>query len=346
MDKREACGVEVSARELVAVWSGSKGEAVLRRFANTAAGHEQMLHALTRGAQRVSVCMEATGVYGLDLALFLSAQPGVRLMVANPRAVRHFAQAMMRRSKSDALDALVLWEFVQRMPFAQWQRPSDNTLALWAVSRRLEALTKQRAAEKNRLHAATVATALPQLVRKSVLRMLRAIEREIQALRQHALRLIAAEPRSQWRYQQLRSVKGIGEVSAIALLAELLLLPADRDVRQWVAFAGLDPREYSSGTSVRKYTRISKVGNRHLRHALFLPALVASRRDPHMHGYYQALLTRGVKRKPAVVAVARKLLHAIYGMFKSDTLYDGAKIFARLPLPNIHQPLAASSASA
>jgi transposase len=329
MNKPEkCCGVEVSARELVVCWTGSKGEEVLRRFANTAAGHKQLLHALTRGVERVSVCMEATGVYGLDVALFLSAAPRVRVMVANPRAVRHFAQAMMKRSKSDVVDARVLWEFAQRMPFTEWQRPDERELALWAVSRRLEALTKQHAAEKNRLHAANMSAALPALVRKSIRGMLRVIEREMKMLRQQARRLIADDARVEQRYRQLRSVTGIGEVSAVTLLAELMLLPEDRDVRQWVAFAGLDPREYSSGTSVRKQTHISKVGNRHLRCALFMPALVASRRDPHLRAYYQALLTRGVKRKPAVVAVARKLLHAIYGMFKSGSLYDGAKIFA------------------
>jgi len=327
MNKSQACGIEVSAQELVAVWIDSKGKAVLRRFVNTAAGHKQLLHALTRGSERVSACMEATGVYGLDLALFLSAQEQVRVMVANPRAVRHFAQAMMKRSKNDVIDAGVLCEFVQRMPFVEWKRPSEKTLALWAISRRLGALTKQHAAEKNRLHAASVAISLPAVVRKSVQRMLRLIEREIKALRQEALALIADQERIQRRYRQLRSVTGIGEVSALALLAELLLLPEDRDVRQWVAFAGLDPRQYSSGTSLRKHTRISKIGNRHLRHALFMPALVASRRDPHLRGFYQALLARGVKKKPAVVAVARKLLHAIYGMFKSDSFYNGAKIF-------------------
>jgi transposase len=333
MNKGRACGIEVSRAELVVVWTGSKGEAALRRFPNTAAGHKQLLHALTRGVERVSVCMEATGVYGLDLALFLSAQEQVRVMVANPRAVRHFAQAMMNRSKNDVIDARTLCEFVERMPFTEWKRPSQRALALWAVSRRLGALTKQHTAEKNRLHATSVAAALPTVVRKSILRMLRVIEREIKALRQEARRLIAGETCIEQRYRQLRSVTGIGEVSAVTLLAELMLLPADRDVRQWVAFAGLDPREYSSGTSVRKHTRISKVGNRHLRHALFMPALVASQRDPHLRGYYQKLLTRGVKKKPAVVAVARKLLHAVYGMFKSGRLYDGAKIFAGTPAP-------------
>jgi transposase len=127
-------------------------------------------------------------------------------------------------------------------------------------------------------------------------------------------------------------VPGIGESSAIQLLAELALLPEDRDVRQWVAYAGLDPRQHSSGTSVHKYTRISKIGNRHLRHALYMPALVASRREPHLRGFYEHLLQRGKKKRQALVAVARKLLHAIYGMFRSGQRYDGARVYALSPL--------------
>ena len=92
-------------------------------------------------------------------------------------------------------------------------------------------------------------------------------QRAMKKLRQQALQCIAADAQLQQRYQLLRSVPGLGEIRAVQTLAELLLLPADRDVRQWVAYAGLDPREYSSGTSVRKYTRISKVGNAHLRRA-------------------------------------------------------------------------------
>lgn len=328
MGKIAACGVEVSAQELVVALSGKGGTAVLRRFANTAAGHAQLLRVLQRRETGVRVVLEATGLYGLDVALALSGQTGVEVMVANPRAVRHFAQAMMQRSKNDRLDAVVLWEFAARMPFAAWVRPEPNTLALWAIARRLEALTRQSSAEKNRQHAAGVSLVIPACVRRSVARTLRFLQREIQQLRAEAMRCIAAEVRLQKYFALLRSVPGIGEVSAIQLLAELAVLPEDRDVRQWVAFAGLDPREYSSGTSVRQYTRISKVGNRHLRRALYMPALVASRREPHLRGFYEHLLARGKKKRPALMAVARKLLHAIYGMFHSGRAYDGALLYA------------------
>lgn len=333
MDKMTVCGMEVSAQELVMALTGKNGQAVLRTFANTAAGHEQLLHTLTRGGKRVRVCMEATGLYGLDVALRLSAQEGIELMVANPRAVRAFAKASMQRSKNDQLDAVVLWEFAGRMEFKAWARPDENSLALWAIARRLEALTKQCTAEKNRQHAAGISQATPASVRQSVERTMRFLQGEIKKLRQEALRCITSDKRLQRRYELLLSMTGIGETSAIQILAELLLLSDDRDVRQWVAYAGLDPREYRSGTSVHKYARISKVGNRHLRSALFMPALVASRRDPHLRGFYEHLLAGGKKKRQALVAVERKLLPAIYGMFRSNQPYNGALVYQLQAIP-------------
>lgn len=327
MDKIEACGLEVSAGELVLARERKKAGARLQRFANTPAGHRGLLRTLTRGAQRVRVVMEATGLYGLDAAWALSQQAGVEVMVANPRAVRHFAQAMMQRSKNDRLDALVLQQFAARMPFRTWVPPTANTLAFWAIARRLEALRAMCTAEKNRLHAAELSQAIPACVRRDITRNLRWQERSLKQLRQRALECVAAEPRLQRQYELLRTIRGVGEVSAIQVLAELALLPEGRDVRQWVAYAGLDPREYSSGISVRKHTRISKVGNRHLRRALYMPALVASRCEPHLRGFYEHLLARGKTKRQALVAVARKLLHAIYGMFRSQCPYDGARVY-------------------
>ena len=105
------------------------------------------------------------------------------------------------------------------------------------------------------------------------------------------------------------------------------MISSDLDVRQWVAYAGLDPREYSSGTSVRKKVRISKAGNKHLRRALFMPALVAVQHDPHLGAFYDHLLARGKLKMQALVAVERKLLHAIFGMFKHQQPYDGSKMY-------------------
>ena len=323
----DPCGIEVSAELLVVALRRQGRDEALHEFPNTPQGHQAVLRFLECSAHPVRVCMESTGLYGLDLALTLE-RAGVAVMVANPRAVRHFAQALLERSKNDELDAGVLCEFAARMPFQAWRAPSAAALQLVAVARRLEALTDMLAAEKNRRHAASLSAALPAIVRRDIARSLQTQQRAIQRLTRAAQEFILADPELARRYELLLSIPGFGPTSAVHTLAELTLLPAGMDVRQWVAYAGLDPREYTSGTSVHKKVRISKAGNKHLRRALYMPALVASVREPHLRAFYEHLLARGKTKMQALVAVMRKLLHAIYGMFKHDQLFAGEKVYA------------------
>jgi transposase len=327
------CGIEVSARTLVVAIGAAERPPSRREFPNTAAGHQSLLRFLERAGRPVRVAMESTGLYGLDLALCLH-QAGIALMVANPRAVRHFAQAMIERSKTDRLDAEVLRQFAARMPFLAWRPPSAAARKLVAVARRLEALTGMLAAEKNRLHAASLSEALPALVRHDVVRSIQNHQRAIERLTQAAQVFVLSDPALARRFELLLSIPGFGLTSALHTLAELALLPADLDVRQWVAQAGLDPRQHTSGSSVEKKPRISKAGNKHLRRALYMPALVAVRHDPHLRAFYEHLLARGKTKMQALVATMRKLLHAIFGMFKHDQLFDGAKVYALVATPS------------
>jgi transposase len=323
----DPCGIEVSQLTLVVALRARDHDEPPREFPNTREGHQAVLRFLERSARPVRVALESTGLYGLDLALALH-QAGVAVMVANPRAVRHFAHALLQRSKNDQLDAAVLREYAARMPFQAWRPPAAAALHLVAVARRLEALTDMMAAEKNRLHAASLSEALPAIIRRDVLRSIQTQQRAIDRLTRAAQEFILADRELARHYELLLSIPGFGATSAVHTLAELTLLPAGMGVRQWVAYAGLDPREYTSGTSVHKKVRISKAGNKHLRRALYMPALVAVRHDPHVRAYYEHLLARGKTKMQALVATMRKLLHAIFGMFKHDQLFDGAKVYA------------------
>lgn len=320
------CGIDVSSKTLAVDVAGKAP----REFPNTPLGHRALLTWLRRGPLPLRVCLEATGLYGLDLALALAAA-GIPLMVANPRSARNFARALMQRSKSDPLDAVVLREYAARMPFEPWQPPSPQALKLIAAARRMQALTHMLAAEKNRLHAASLSHTVPSLVRFDIRRSIQNMERAVERLTQGVLLFILDDPQLARRKQLLVSIPGIGTTSAIHLLAELLHLGPDAGVRQWVAYAGLDPHAHTSGTSVARKPRVSKAGNASLRRALYMPALVATRHEPHLRGFYQHLLQRGKAKLQALVAVMRKLLHAIFGMFKHDTPYDGSKLYALQP---------------
>jgi transposase len=340
MDKFDPCGIEISAKELVVALARSGQPEPLRSFPNTGTGHASLLRYLVGAGSRVRVVLESTGLYGLDLALTLSRHRQIEIMVANPRAVRHFASALMRRSKSDRLDAVVLREFAARMPFQPWTAPSPTAFALCALARRLVTLTEQCAAERNRLHAARLSAAIPAAVRRDIQRSIGSLERAATRLSREARRVLEADPALAESYRLLLTVPGIGPTSALQVLAEVSLLSSDLDARQWVAYAGLDPRVYDSGSSVHKKVRISKAGNRRLRRALFMPALVAVRYEPHLRAFYLRLQSEGKAKMLALVAVMRKLLHGLYGMLKYRQPYDGTRLFAAPPPATAELPTA------
>jgi len=177
--------------------------------------------------------------------------------------------------------------------------------------------------QNNRAHASAASQALPVLVVKEMQRHQKYLEQRMTRLRREALRLIAGDPELDRRFRLMLTTTGIAETSALQILGELVVLP---DAHQWVAFSGLDPRLFKSGKSVEKRPRISRGGSRHLRRALYMPALVALRRDPYLRGFYQNLVAHGKARLQAVVAVMRKLLHALFAMFRTNQSYDGSKL--------------------
>ena len=155
-------GIDVAHKTLaLAIAAGEKmGKA--QEYANTASGHRTLIKVL-KGAKVERVCLEATGSYHLDLALALDAA-GLAIMVVNPKAAKHFAEALLSRTKTDAADAAVLAQFARSMPFEPWQRPDEQALAVRACARRIEALRHNRTQAKNQLHALSQSSSTPPVV--------------------------------------------------------------------------------------------------------------------------------------------------------------------------------------
>jgi transposase len=123
-------GMDVSAKTLaVAVQQEGREGFQRREYANSAAGHTQMIAWLLRCGTKVRVSLEATGVYSLDVALALDAAEGIEVAVLNPKTVNRFAETL-RRSKTDKADAVALAQYSLRMPFVPWKRPARKALQL------------------------------------------------------------------------------------------------------------------------------------------------------------------------------------------------------------------------
>ncbi|MEE4162033.1 MAG: IS110 family transposase [Woeseiaceae bacterium] len=305
-----------------------RGDSVASRcFNNTNAGHRQAIRWLCYRNQPARICLEATGIYHLQLALALTEAEGIELMVLNPRASRRFADAQMRRAKTDKVDAAMLLSYLERMPFKPWRAPSTAVLELQSLAHRLSQLQKEIRREQCRLHACERAGAHTRFARQDIRAHLKQLTSRLERFEARAIDWLRQHPQLTDDLELIDSVPGFAERSAFKVLAEVRPLPADMTAPQWVAQAGLDPRPQESGSSVHSPRRISKLGNAKLRAALFFPAMVAIQRDANVKAFYEARLARGCKPRQAQVAVMRKLLHAIWGILQHRQPWQGHRFY-------------------
>jgi len=320
-------GIDVGSKELVMVIRHKEKNQKARTFNNTPEGHAKIVKTLSAQKGELKICLEATGIYHFDLSVALS-HANLSLMVVNPKAAKHYFEALMTRAKTDQVDAGILAQYAENMPFNAWRMPDKKILQLQAFSRKIAALTKLKAQTKNQLHALVSSNSVPEIIIDETHDSILFFENQIQRLKDHAITLINSDDGLQRSLKIITSIKGVADASAIQLLGELLILPKDMNHRQWVAFAGLDPRHHQSGTSVSKKPRISKAGNSYLRQALYMPALCAANRDPYVRAYYQHLIEdQGLKKMQALCAVMRKLLHAIHAMLKNEIYFDNTRFY-------------------
>lgn len=287
-----------------------------RHLPQNPVGYAALLAALP--AQSICV-LEATGPYGLRLLAALH-QAGQPVCVVNPLQVRRFAQSQLRRSKTDRTDARLLSQFGQafrpplHQPSAMWLTQLQQRQAL------LELLLGQRQALRNHQHA-LAQSPWPDPVST------KALEAELARLGQQVAELeksLAEDAQAQCGadYARLQTIPGVGPRIALALLLAGPGLRAFTGWRQAVAYAGLCPRHYESGSSVHARPRLSKLGDGRLRRLLYLGAWSASRANPPCQALYQRLLARGKAKPQALCAVAARLLRQAWALLTHERDFD------------------------
>lgn len=295
----------------------SEGGSEHSRVENTRKGYNQIAHWLKkRRVEEVRVCLEATGVYGLEVAQYLHDK-GHWVSVVNPARVKGYAESQMRRSKTDKLDAAVIAAFCRALEPERWTPPEASWYELRAMVRHLEDLQQVRQQQVNRLEATTVVE-----IRQQLEAHIAFIDQQIGEVKEQIKAHLHRHPDLKQQVTLLTSIPGIGDLTAWRLLAEIQAWQQFDDVRQVVAYVGLDPTRHESGRSVRGSRQISRQGCAALRAALYLPAVVAKKHNPILRSFAQRLESRGKLPKQIVVAVMRKLLHLAYGILRSGRPFD------------------------
>ncbi|EID8856068.1 IS110-like element IS621 family transposase, partial [Escherichia coli] len=203
--------------------------------------------------------------------------------------------------------------------------PHPLERALRALVVRHHALTDMHTQELNRTETAR------EVQRPSIDAHLLWLEAELKRLEKQIKDLTDDDPDMKHRRKLLESIPGIGEKTSAVLLAYIGLKDRFAHARQFAAFAGLTPRRYESGSSVRGASRMSKAGHVSLRRALYMPAMVATSKTEWGRAFRDRLAANGKKGKVILGAMMRKLAQVAYGVLKSGVPFDASR----------HNPVAA-----
>jgi transposase len=312
-------GIDVAKAKLDCALRLPDGKLRHKVVQNTPAGFSELLAWLDKqGAGDVHVCMEATGTYWEAVAEHLASAPTITVSVINPAQIKAFGVSQLVRTKTDKTDAKLIAQFCQERKPPAWEPPTLAEQALRALVLRLDALQTMRLQEANRLEVARAA------VREGIAQHIAWLDQEIDRLAQVIRSHIDEDPRLRDKQRLLDSIPGLGERTIAILLAFYADLVRFDNARQAAAFAGLDPRQHDSGTSVHAKPRLSKVGHAFLRKALYMPAMVTLYKTAWGKRFRERLAAAGKPPMLIIGAMMRKLVHVAYGVLKSGKAFDPA----------------------
>ncbi len=269
------------------------------------------------GYRQGKVCLEATGQYGFAAAKYLYTC-GFKVSVVNPARIKAYAASRLQRSKTDKVDAKLIAEFCQKENPPTWSPPRPAQTELKGLVHYLDDLMGQKRQEKNRTEFGMSVELVANILNEHIT----FLDEKIKSIRKAIRHLIQQDPQFKHDFQLLMSIPGVGELTAARLLAEIPDIRAFKTAHQLTAYAGLNPRQFQSGSSIHRKSRISKTGNANLRYALYMPALVAYRCNPLIKIFCLRLLNSGKPKMVVMCAAMRKLLVLAFGVIKSDSPFD------------------------
>lgn len=268
-------------------------------------------------AEEAHVCLEATGQYGETVSEYLYER-GYQVSVVNPARIKRYGESKLHRNKTDKADAALIAEFCQKENPGLWKPLNPEIKHLRALTRRLADQKANLRQEMNRLKSGEKDTWVLDDLQVHI----EYLQQRIQATEDEIKDFMKQNPGLKANQDLLKSISGIGDLTANILLAELGNVSDFENAPQVAAFAGLSPQGFSSGTSVRKKTRISKQGRSELRNCLYMPAIVAMKHNPVVKNLAQRMALRGSHKMEIVVAAMHMLLRISYGVLKNQIPFD------------------------
>lgn len=289
-------------------------------FPNTPKGHKQLMTwTLKQSSLKPWFLMEATGVYYENLAYFLSEQDQ-QVAVILPNKTKSYTKTLELKSKTDSIDASALTQFALERQLKAWNISSDLMRTLKMLSREYITIKHFATQVKNQLHAKESSYKPLNSTISRLHEQLRLFDKQLKRIEKQIHKLINEDTDLKNKIDNIDKVEGLGFMTIVTIVAETNGFALFENHKQLASYSGLDVVHNQSGLRKGK-TSISKKGNKFIRTALFLPAMVAARFNPKLKELYLRLLIKKNIKKLALIAVARKLLVLIFTLWKNNSTY-------------------------
>lgn len=326
---KQVAGIDVAQKELVVSFGSIDHNLTLeifdyKVFSNSPKGFADLTKWAEKKAEndvKIRYVMEATGVYHEALAHYLTDH-GFEASIVLPNKISNFFRTLTVNTVTDKTASEAIARFGLERKLEVWRKPRKVFRELKQLTRERDQLVSDRTVLKNQLHAEKTEAFPNQNSISRLGKRIKLIDKQEQEIKAEIAAIVKNDQELADKINTITTIPGVGKLTAVIVLAETNGFELIKNKKQLVSYSGLDVKLKDSGTSVKGKPRISKKGNKHLRKAMYMPALSAIKcNEQHKALFVRLVSKHGVKMK-AAVAVQRKMLELIYSIFKSNMPFD------------------------
>jgi len=309
-------GIDISKQTFDVYSLNEKGESLVLSFANNKKGFSKLV---SRYGKTGIYVMEATGPYYVQLATYLYEKQ-IKVSVVNPLIIKRFSQMQLSRAKTDKKDAQMIYQYAKINDYKLWEPEPDEIKDMQQIISAIELLNKQKSSVTNQLNSFIDSGFISKETKKTLNQILKKIKKSILKLEKQLENIV--EENFKETKELLESIPGIGPKASSKLIAITNNFEKFENYKQLIAYVGLSPRIYSSGTSVKGKGHICKMGKSSIRKQMYICSWSAKFYNKACVELYTRLKEKGKPERVIKIAIANKLLKQAFAVVKNKRMYD------------------------
>jgi transposase len=313
--KKTYVGIDVSKDDFVVAYRIENQTIKTEAYENNKKGIKTFLKMINQDCWCI---MEATGIYHLSLALAISIKD-IDVSVVNPLQIKRFSQTKLSRTKTDKADAILIAEYGSRMKPKLYTAPEEFVMELKQLRSLVRMLKRNNRALLNQMHVLKRRDDTCKMALKICKSTIKSNNKQIKTLEDEMEKIVKEHCKD--IYNQLCSIPSISRITATEFIIVSNAFKNFDTAKEFACFIGISPCINESGSSIRGYRGISRIGDAHTRSTLYMCAMMAKVCNKACKDTFDRLVERGKPKKLALIAVMNKLIKQAFAIVKSGSMY-------------------------